>query len=82
MESGLRSLRDTVLLIDVGSCLRSVCLLVERLQSRGESCRETVLLVLLDGGLDCFVGNGVAMREIFGEDAGAGFVFLCDVVVV
>lgn len=41
-----------------------------------------MLLVLLNSALNSFVRNAVAVREIFSEDTGAGFVFLGDVVVV
>ena len=57
-------------------------LCVKGLQGAGEARRVAVLLVVLDGGFDGFVGDAVALREVFGEDAGARLVFLGDVRVV
>ena len=41
-----------------------------------------MLVVERDGALDGGVGDGVAVRQVLGHDARAGFVFLREVVVV
>ena len=56
--------------------------LVEVLEGGGEAGGDAVFIVEGDGFLDGAVGEHVAVREVLGYDAGAGLVFLGDVVVI
>lgn len=55
-------------------------LLVEVLEGIGEAGGDAVFVVEGDGFLDGAVGEHVAVREVLGYDAGAGLVFLGDLV--
>lgn len=61
----------------------SVCcmvLLVEAGQGVEEAGGDTVLMVELDGTLDCGIANNVAVSEVLGDDSCPGLLLLCDLV--
>lgn len=71
---------DAVATIDVLGLISGVELGVEVVQRVPETRGEAVLLVEGDGLLDRMVADHVAVREVFGDYARAGLVFLFYVV--
>ena len=57
-----------------------VVLGVEALKRRHKAARDAVLLVELEGALDGGIADDVALGEVLGEDAGARFLLLGDLV--
>jgi len=79
--SSISLLCNAELVIDSLCLLCSLGLGVEVLEGLLESGAVSVLLIRSKGRLDSFVGDHVAVREIFGDDAGTGLRLLLDVVV-
>jgi hypothetical protein len=79
--TSIRLLGKAQLVVHRLSLLCGLCLGVEVLEGLGELVAIAVLLVGSKGSLDGFVGDDVAMGEVFGEDTRAGLLLLLDVVV-
>lgn len=75
-----RSVCDAVIGIQALGLIGSLVFLVECHQRVGEAGADAVLVVELDGALEGIVGDDVAVSEVLGDDAGAGLVFLGNVV--
>ena len=60
---------DAVARIEALGAVGSFEFLVELRQYRGEAVRDAVLVVEGDGALDGFVADGVAVSEVFRNDA-------------
>ena len=75
----LNAARHARLLIHLYSPLRDLESGVEVVECADEAIAHAMLLIEIDGALDGFVADYVAMCEIFGHNAGAWLVFLCDV---
>lgn len=73
---------DAVLLVHGLCALGGLETLVELLQGQGEAIANAVLLVEGEGTLDGLVADHVAMGEVFGHNAGAGLVLLCNVLLM
>jgi hypothetical protein len=71
---------NLVLCIEALSALGSIELLIEVSKGGGEPARKAVLLVQGDRLGNGVVADYVAVREVFGDDARAGLVFLGNVV--
>jgi hypothetical protein len=72
---------ETELVVNSLSLLSGLCLGVEVLKGLGELGGVAVLLIGSESRLDSLVRDDVTMGEILGEDAGAGLLFLLNVVV-
>ena len=69
-------LTDAVFCIEVLHLLGRVELFVEMLQGASEARAVAVLVVEIDSAGDDAVADCVAVGEVLGDDARAGFVFL------
>lgn len=67
---------DLVGLVDAAGAVCSLDLVVEGGEGVGEAVRDAMFVVQRDCALQGGVGDGVAVGEVLGHDAGAGFVFL------
>ncbi len=78
----LRTAGRADLLVHLRRTLRDLVVGVELVEGAHETVAEPMLLVESEGTLDCFIADDVAVGEILGDDARAGLVFLCDVLLV
>lgn len=69
---------DPVRAVDAARLVGGLVFLVEGGEGSREARGEAVLVVEGDGLLDCAVRDDVAVREVLGDDAGAGLVLLGD----
>jgi hypothetical protein len=72
--------RDLVVLVKTLGTLGGIELLVEVCERGSEAVRDAVLLVQSDRFLDRLVADYVSVGQVLCQDAGAGLVFLGDVV--
>jgi hypothetical protein len=73
---------DLIALIETLGALAGTSLFVEVAQDAGEARRKAMLFVDGNSLLDSLVANRVSMGKVFCNNAGAGLVFLLEVVLV
>lgn len=78
--SGL--IAELVVLVQTTSTVSGLVLLVEVAEHRREARGESMFRVKGNGLLDCVVAQRIAVSKVFGDNAGARFVFLFEFVVV
>ena len=67
---------DAVFSVDCFGFFGGFVSVVEVFEGRDEFVGEAMFVVKGDGALDGGVGDGVAVGEVFGDDAGSRFIFL------
>lgn len=82
LPSGLSLIGDAIVVVKTLGLVSRLVLLIEGGQGVGELRADTVLVVECDGLLNGVVADHVTVREVLGNDARAGLVFLRDLVVV
>ena len=81
-EKRVGLLGDTIGLINGAGFVGSVVFIIQALYSRDEAGGDTMLLVEIDGTLDCLVSKDITMGEVLGDDTASWLLLLGDLITV